>query len=48
MPPQHQHHQPMDSSTILRELKEHNSFFDSVVDMIPATLYVTSGNSAGK
>ena len=40
MPPQHQH----DSNELLAELESHNEFFDSVVNMIPARLYV-AGNS---
>jgi len=42
MPPLH--HLSVNSKTILKELSEHNSFFDSVVNMIPAKLYV-SGNT---
>lgn len=38
MPPQHQ------SNELLSELEEHNEFFDNVVNMIPASLYV-AGNS---
>ena len=37
MPPQHQ-------LSILKELEQHNAFFDELVDMIPAKLYV-AGNS---
>eukprot|EP00560_Eucampia_antarctica_P008319 CAMPEP_0197824984 /NCGR_PEP_ID=MMETSP1437-20131217/2145_1 /TAXON_ID=49252 ORGANISM="Eucampia antarctica, Strain CCMP1452" /NCGR_SAMPLE_ID=MMETSP1437 /ASSEMBLY_ACC=CAM_ASM_001096 /LENGTH=450 /DNA_ID=CAMNT_0043424809 /DNA_START=204 /DNA_END=1556 /DNA_ORIENTATION=- len=40
MPPQHQ----FDSAKVLKELQDHNSFFDEVVDMLPAKLYV-SGNT---
>lgn len=39
MPPQH-----VDVSYLMKELEEHNDFFDDLVDMIPAKLYV--GNHA--
>lgn len=39
MPPQH-----LNQNTILKELEQHNAFFDELVDMIPAKLYV-AGNS---
>mmetsp|Transcript_20100 Transcript_20100/g.33345 ORF Transcript_20100/g.33345 Transcript_20100/m.33345 type:complete len:402 (+) Transcript_20100:75-1280(+) len=35
---------PLQYSNLLRELEEHNVFFDTLVDMIPAKLYV-AGNS---
>lgn len=35
MPPQH-----IDPSLLMQELQEHNDFFDNLVDMIPAKLYV--------
>eukprot|EP00557_Chaetoceros_sp_GSL56_P004366 CAMPEP_0176497150 /NCGR_PEP_ID=MMETSP0200_2-20121128/11566_1 /TAXON_ID=947934 /ORGANISM="Chaetoceros sp., Strain GSL56" /LENGTH=439 /DNA_ID=CAMNT_0017895135 /DNA_START=69 /DNA_END=1384 /DNA_ORIENTATION=- len=35
MPPQH-----IDRSSLMKELEEHNEFFDNLVDMIPAKLYV--------
>jgi 60S ribosome biogenesis protein Rrp14 len=35
---------PLQHSNLLRELQEENAFFDSLVDMIPAKLYV-AGNS---
>jgi 60S ribosome biogenesis protein Rrp14 len=35
---------PLQFTNLLRELEEHNSFFDELVDMIPAKLYV-AGNS---
>jgi len=40
MPPQH-----IDPKSIYTELEEHNEFFDSLVDMIPAKLYVVGGNA---
>jgi len=39
MPPQH-----VSNATILQELEEHNAFFDDMVDMIPAKLYI-AGNT---
>jgi hypothetical protein len=42
MPPQHQ--SGPDPKALLRELAQHNDFFDNLVDMIPAKLYV-AGNS---
>lgn len=39
MPPQHQ----FNRNKVLKELQEHNSFFDDFVDMIPAKLYVSGG-----
>ena len=39
MPPQH-----IDASALLRELNDHNSFFDDLVDIIPAKLYI-AGNT---
>jgi hypothetical protein len=45
MPPQHQSASVIaDPKTILKELEQHNAFFDDLVDMIPAKLYV-AGNS---
>ncbi|KAL7478700.1 hypothetical protein ACHAW6_004456 [Cyclotella cf. meneghiniana] len=43
MPPQH-----IDQTDLLAELVSHNEFFDSIVNMIPANLYVAghSGNDA--
>lgn len=38
MPPQHQ----FNRTKVLKELQEHNSFFDDFVDMFPAKLYVSS------
>ncbi len=38
MPPLHS------SQALLKELQEHNGFFDELVDMIPAKLYI-KGNS---
>lgn len=35
---------PLQFTNLLRELEEHNDFFDELVDMIPAKLYV-AGNS---
>jgi len=39
-----QHQSAPSSKAILKELEKHNAFFDSLVDMIPAKLYV-KGNS---
>lgn len=47
MPPQHQSEATaavVDTKALLKELEQHNSFFDDLVDMIPAKLYV-AGNS---
>lgn len=40
MPPQH-----VDPSLLMQELEQHNAFFDNLVDMIPAKLYVGSNPS---
>lgn len=32
------------SAALLKELQEHNAFFDELVDMIPAKLYI-AGNT---
>ena len=42
MPPQHK--SLTDPNALLKEISEHNTFFDDLVDMIPAKLYV-AGNS---
>lgn len=42
MPPQHE--PAADTKALLKELEQHNAFFDDLVDMIPAKLYV-AGNS---
>jgi|AntRauTorckE5430_2_1112549.scaffolds.fasta_scaffold00265_8 DNA excision repair protein ERCC-4 len=42
MPPQH-----LDAGSIFKEVEEHNDFFDSLVDMIPAKLYVGNSAAAG-
>ena len=42
MPPQHE--SAADTKALLKELEQHNAFFDELVDMIPAKLYV-AGNS---
>jgi hypothetical protein len=40
MPPQH-----VDPSLLMQELEQHNDFFDNLVDMIPAKLYVGNNPS---
>ena len=47
MPPQHHHPSPGDSD-LLSELLSHNAYFDSLVNMIPARLYIAgaSGDDA--
>lgn len=44
MPPQHKY----DEAALLRELQDHNNFFDSVVNMIPAKLYVAGNTGESK
>lgn len=46
MPPQHQ--SVADPKAILKELEQHNAFFDSLVDMIPAKLYVADNSGKSK
>jgi hypothetical protein len=40
MPPLH------DPGYLLRELQDNNAFFDSLVDMIPAKLYIAGNTGA--
>ncbi len=46
MPPQHYH--SLDTDDLLSELQSHNAYFDSLVNMIPARLYIAgaSGDNA--
>lgn len=42
-----QHESITDPKAILKELEQHNTFFDNLVDMIPAKLYVADNSGDG-
>lgn len=42
-----QHESITDPKAILKELEQHNTFFDNLVDMIPAKLYVAENSGDG-